>query len=221
MPKVFGRSYQLKTGTDIIYGSRHRCKVCGKIIAFYGDQQHREKEQGNEGDKINVGSTQNLMLHDFSFKSDLPDTLWMNIGMQLFYHCLKQDDKSGNLNAASGTACAGTDEHQKHQHCFTGLIPGIKVYRRKAGGGNNGGNLKTGIQQCAKCVDRRIHNIDEDKYNGRKDDQQIDSDFFHLKCIFHLPEQDQVLGIKIDTKENHKNGDNPLLIHGVAGKTVI
>lgn len=64
---------------------------------------------------------------------DLLDTLWMQIGIQLFYHTFYHDDKSGYLDTTTGTACTCTNEHQNNQYRPTCLVPQVKIHTGESG----------------------------------------------------------------------------------------
>ena len=92
-------------------------------------------------------------------KGDLLDASGVDIGIQFLPDRLDQDHKPGHLDAAPGTARAGADKHQQHQHRLAGLGPEIKIRRGKTGGGDNGTHLKGGMPQRGKKASVDLYGI--------------------------------------------------------------
>ena len=69
--------------------------------------------------------------------------------------------------------------------------------------------------QCIKHACRAAQYLQEDDAGGKSDDNQIPANLLHSKGTPEFAEQHQVIGIEVDTEQNHKDGDDPLQIGGV------
>lgn len=161
------------------------------------------------------------MLHRFVVHLDFFDALGMEIRGKFLTDRLKEDHDAGNLDAAAGTARAGADKHEEHQHRLAGSIPQVKVSGGKAGGGDDGRHLKGGMRQRLKSAGAGVQDIHKDNACGYGDNQQIIADFFHFQSPFDVSQKEQIIGVKVDAKQDHKDRYDPLDIGGVGRNTVV
>ena len=76
---------------------------------------------------------------------------------------------------------------------------------------------------CHCLKSGRIHRTDiqeNDRY-GDQDHGEIIMDLFHGNSLFEMPVQKIEIKVKINTEQDHKDGDNPLNIGGVPHYAVV
>ena len=110
----------------------------------------------------------------------------MDIGGHFLAQCFYKDNKSGYLNAAAGTACAGAYKHQQNEYSLAGLGPQVEVHSGKTCGGNNGGNLERDMGQCIKDIAIQAECFNGDDGDGSGDDAHVVSYFFHPESLFKI-----------------------------------
>lgn len=161
------------------------------------------------------------MRHRLAVHFDPADALWMDIRMQLQEHGFDQHDNTGNLDAAARTARARADKHQQHENGAAGLRPQVEVRGGKARRCDDRGNLKGGLRERIERASRHAADIEEDDRNRGDDNEHVIPHLFHVKRFFELAEQQEVIGVKIDAEQRHKDGHNPLEIRGIAHEAVV
>ena len=123
---------------------------------------------------------------------------------------LKPDDKAGHLHAAAGTSCTGANQHQPHQDRLGKLRPLIKIHRRKARGRDDGTNLERRMMKRVKQCREHGTDIDGDHQNGTCNDSKIYSRLVTLERLFPFADGEQVIHVKIYTKQDHEHSDHTL-----------
>ena len=114
--KIFGRSDQRETRTDVVEGRGNRGKVGDQIVVVERNQKNGQGEDHQIGDQENIGRADDLMFHQFAVHGDFTDRTRVQMLVELFADALEQDDKARNLDAAAGTARTRADEHQDDQN---------------------------------------------------------------------------------------------------------
>ena len=56
---------------------------------------------------------------------------------------------------------------------------------------------------------------------NNKNNEKIATYFFNAKCLLKFLQKDKVISIKIDTEQNHKDGDYPLNVWGISHYAIV
>ena len=198
--EVCRRAYQRKTRTDVVDGCGNRREIGDQIMPFKGKGEYRSRKDNNKRHDVHVGRADNFMLDRLAVHLDLGDDFRMDIRAQLFDNGFARDEKTRNLDAAAGTACAGTAEHQHDKNCLTCLWPQVEIRRGEAGGRDNRTDLKGRLCQCVKDAGAHAADVARDKRNRSENDDEIGAHFFHAKCLAELVEQNKIIRIEIDAE---------------------
>ncbi len=75
--------------------------------------------------------------------------------------------------------------------------------------------------QRVESVGTDAEYIQENNSYGDKDNQEVIADFLHFQSLLDLAEKEQIVGVEVDAEQDHKNGDDPLDIDGIAGDTAV
>ena len=103
--------------------------------------------------------------------------------MKFFYKSFHQNDKTRDFDAASSTACTGTDEHEHHQNGSGNLRPQIEVCSREASGGDDGCHLKSRVVESLGEVVVNIPQAESDGDCCRQNNSDIEPDFRRLEGL--------------------------------------
>ena len=126
------------------------------------------------------------MLYRLAVHFDLLDTLWMQIGIQLFYHTFYHDDKSGYLDTTTGTACTCTNEHQNNQYRPTCLVPQVKIHTGESGCCYDRSDLERCMTEyCPESI-HCMNQIQYKNYDRCHNNEEIGSHLLHLQCLFDI-----------------------------------
>ena len=123
----------------------------------------------------------------------------MSVHLDLFHHPgmdhhgqlladrLEEDQHTGYLYTATGTAGTGSDHHQKQKDRLRQLRPHIEIRGGKSGGGDDRSYLEKGVPQCLSqsCIERA--DIPGDRQSTGENDQKIPTNFFDGKSFLKLP----------------------------------
>lgn len=210
-----------QAGTDVVEGGGNGGEVGHHVAPFQRDQKDRGGEDDHVGDKKDVDGAQHFVVDWFAVQLDFFHAVRMKVGPHLLDNALDHDDTARYLDAATGAACAGADEHEQNQYSPAGGGPEVKVGGGKTGGCDDGGNLKSCMGQGFKGGGVAIQNLEEDKSGRTENDDKVPANFLHGKGLFEFAEQDQVVGVEVDAKQRHENGVDPLLIGGIAHHAVV
>ena len=169
-------------------------------MSLKGNGKYRSDKDDNKRHDVHVGCADNFMLDRLAIHLDLGDDFRMNIRAQFFDNGFARDEKTRNLDAAAGTACAGTAEHQHDENGLACFWPQVEIRRGKTGCRDNRTDLKSRLCQCVKDAGAHAANIARDKRNRSENDDEIGAHFFHAKCLAELMEQNKIIRIEIDAE---------------------
>ena len=142
-------------------------------------------------------------------------------GLELLGQGLTQNEETAHLDAAAGTAGAGANEHEHDQNLFREGRPQVKIAAGKAGGGDDGAHLKSGLpQRLAKAVVHTI-NIRSDDTHCHDDDHKVAPHLLAGSSAAELAHEQQEVGVEVDAEQDHENGHDPLDVGRKAGKAVV
>ena len=141
--------------------------------------------------------------------------------LELLAHSLAHQQEAADLHAAAGAACAGTHKHQHDKDLLGEGGPQVKIAAGKAGGGNDGAHLKSGLpQRLAKAVVHTI-NIGGDDTHRHDDDHNVAPHLLAGGSAAELAHEQQEVGVEVDAEQDHEDGHDPLDVGRKAAKAVV
>ena len=142
-------------------------------------------------------------------------------GLEFLSQGLTQNEETAHLDAAAGAAGASANEHEHDQNLFREGRPQVKIAAGKAGGGDDGAHLKSGLpQRLAKAVVHTI-NIGSDDTHCHCDDHKVAPHLLAGSSAAELAHEQQEVGVEVDTEQDHEDGHDPLDVGRKAGKAVV
>lgn len=121
--EVCRRAYQRETRTDVVYRCGNGGEVRDQIMTFKRNRKDRRSKDDNKCHDIDVCRANHFVLNRFSVHFDLGDNFRMDIRAHLLDDGFACDDKTRDFDAAAGTACTGTAEHQHDKNCLARFWP--------------------------------------------------------------------------------------------------
>ena len=145
----------------------------------------------------------------------------MQIQLQFLACRFTQDQKTGYLDTAACTSCTGSHKHKDNQNSLRKYRPHIEICGSISSSRNDGSHLESSLLESSSKACEHFSCINSDSYNGQANNPQIVTYLFILGCLHYFLRQKQIIGIKVDSKKNHKDRDHHLIIRAVACNTVI
>ena len=210
-----------RPGANVVQRGGNSRKVCHQIQIIDSHQKNRKGEEENIGDEESAGGTDHFRIQGVSVHLEFFHASRMQDEMQLLADGFAQDQDSGYLDAAAGAAGAGTDKHQHHQDRSWNGRPQIKIRSGVSRGGNDGAYLEGRMAQSLSKGGIQIEDHQGNGQNRSRDNQEIPAHFLHGKGLPEFSAQNQKIGGKVYSEQNHKHGDNHLQVRRVACHTVV
>ena len=145
----------------------------------------------------------------------------MQVKLQLLACGFAEDQKTGNLNTAACTSCAGSHKHQDHKYGLGKYRPHVKIRSCISGCGNNGTNLEGCLLERPAEAGKHASCVNGNGHNGQANNPKVIANLLILGCLHYFLGKKKVIGIKIHSKKDHKHGNDNLIVGTVAGNTVV
>ena len=219
--KVLHGACHFQARADVVQGSRHGGKVRYHIKAVQTDQEKGGRKDKDIRCNEHVGGADGLVVQQLAVHAGGRYYLRVQGGLKLLGQGLGQNEEAAHLHAAAGTAGAGTNEHEHDQNLFREGRPQVKIAAGKAGGGDDGAHLKSGLpQRLAKAVVHTI-NIGGDDTHCHRNDHKVAPHLLAGSSAAELAHEQQEVGVEVDAEQDHEDGHDPLDVGRKAGKAVV
>ena len=206
---------------DVVQGSSHGGKVCHHIKAVQADEEEGSRKNKDIRRHKHVGGADGLVVQQLAVHAGGRYHLRVQGGLELLGQGLTQNEETAHLDAAAGAARAGANEHEHDQNLFREGRPQVKIAAGKAGGGDDGAHLKSGLpQRLAKAVVHTI-NIGSDDTHCHCDDHKVAPHLLAGSSAAELAHEQQEVGVEVDAEQDHEDGHDPLDVGRKAGKAVV
>jgi len=149
------------------------------------------------------------------------DGIWVQVKVEFFCYCFKQDNKTGYFNSTACTSGAGSYKHKENKNRFGKNRPLIKIGRGISCSRNDRANLKGGLLKGNPYIIKHVHCIYGNGKYGNADNTEVVAKLLHLKCLDKSLCEKKKIHIEIYAKQNHKYGDNYLDISAVSSDAVV
>ena len=218
--KVHHGAYLRKARADVVQSSCNGCEVRHHIKAIQTDEQEGDHEDEEIRAHKHIGGADGLVVQQLAVHADGGHHLWVQRLLELLAKGLAQNEDAAHLDAAAGAARAGTNEHEHHQNFFGEGGPQVKITAGKTGSGDDGTHLKGCLtHRFAKAVIKAV-DIGRDNANCHQNNGEVAAHLLADDAV-EFTQQQQEVGIEVDTEQDHEDSHDPLDVGRKAGKAVV
>ena len=149
------------------------------------------------------------------------DGIRVQVKVEFFGYCFKQDNKTGYFNSTACTSGAGSYKHKENKDRFGKNRPLVKVSCGISCSCNNRANLKRRLLKSYPYIIKHMRCVYSNGKYGGTDNTEVIAKLLHLKCLNKFLCEKKKIHIEIYAKQNHKYGNNYLNIGAVTSDAVV
>ena len=209
------RTDLIQSRSDVVDAGNDRSEIRHHILAVQADNERRNRDHDQIRHEKGVDRAHDLMLDALTVHFVHAHQTRMNQRHHFLLHTLEQQQDARAFHAAAGRTGTRADEHQQHDQQLAERRPLVEIHGRKAGGRDDGRNLKQGMMEALAQRTEVAAYVESNQRGEHGDNAEVHADLLDFEHLLEFAGQNQEISVEIDTEQDHKHRNDILQIRAV------